>query len=208
MHFLYFAQKKIEPFYDFLVERTEESTTKVRLRETKGKVATKGKGSFGSILAALGLASVDIEAEVSASEKQSLSREVISQFTPAQKLKALLLMLHENGLLSDLNDLLAIGSVPTPGSRCVFVVPLKTNTDAVPEAEIERTRAAVLTGRIDGFAVTIQASLQYMESDNAWRRLLNTPVPIVGFGTVMTSSLTTRSAEIDPIFLGYWWGSP
>lgn len=207
MHFLYFAQKKIEPFYDFLVERTEESTTKVRLRETMGKGATKGKAAFGSILAALGLPSVDIEAEISASEKQSLSREVVSQFTPAQKLKALLLMLENNGLLSDLNDSLAIGSIPAPGSRCVFVVSLKTNTDAVPEAEIERTRAAVLTGRIGDVAVTIQTSLQYMESDNAWRRLLSAPVPIVGFGTVITSSLTTKSAEIDPIFLGYWWGS-
>jgi hypothetical protein len=33
MHFVYFAEQKLERYYDFLVERTEEKTTKEVLKE-------------------------------------------------------------------------------------------------------------------------------------------------------------------------------
>jgi hypothetical protein len=56
MHFIYFAEKKLEFFYDFLVERTEENTTKVVLKEAEGKAAIRSKGTLGSILSKLGLA--------------------------------------------------------------------------------------------------------------------------------------------------------
>jgi hypothetical protein len=205
MHFIYFAKKKIERFYDFLVERTEESTKKIRLGEGEAKSAAKGKASLGSILAALSLASVEVEAEVSASGKVSLSKEVLSQFTPAQKLKALLCILDRQGRLSDLNALVELGNIPSSSSSVVFKVPLQTDTDRRSEPEIERIRAAVLTGHIGAFALMIHVSLQYMESENQWRRLLHRPVPILGFGTLMTANRAEEPAQVDLIVLAYSW---
>ena len=86
MHFVYFAEQKLERFYDDLVERTEDTTTKQVLKEGSGLVDVKGKGTLGSILAYFGLASLEVEANISASGKVSFSKEVVSQFTPPQKL--------------------------------------------------------------------------------------------------------------------------
>ena len=88
----------------FLVERTEETTTKQFLREGSGKADVKGKGTLGSILAYFGLASLEVKANVSASGKVSFSKEVVSEFTPPQKLKALLLKLTSERRISNINE--------------------------------------------------------------------------------------------------------
>lgn len=41
MHFVYFAEQKLERFYDFLVERTEEKTTNEVLKEGSGQTDVK-----------------------------------------------------------------------------------------------------------------------------------------------------------------------
>jgi hypothetical protein len=41
VHFVYFAENKLARFYDHLVERTEEKTTNIALREGEGKVGVK-----------------------------------------------------------------------------------------------------------------------------------------------------------------------
>lgn len=120
MHFIYFAEKKLEFFYDFLVERTEEKTTKVVLKEAEGKAGIKGKGTLGSILSKLGLASVELEADISASGKLSFSKEVISQFMSSQKLKALLLKLDNENRLPDLNAHIKDKRLPKRGTSIVF----------------------------------------------------------------------------------------
>ena len=46
MNFVYFAEKKLERFYNFVVERTEEKTTKVVLKEGSVGAALKAKGTL------------------------------------------------------------------------------------------------------------------------------------------------------------------
>ena len=203
MHFVYFAQKKLERFYDFLVERTEEKTTRSTLKQIEAKVGVKGKGTLGSILARLGLASVEVEADVSASGEVSFSKEIVSEFTSVQKLKALLFKLDSEGSLADLNTHIETDSLPKVGTRVVFAIWLQTDTGKRPEAEIVKTGAAILSGGTNGYTVEIQASLEFMESENAWRRLQPKPRFIAGFGTLIGVDLETHLAEIDPIVFAY-----
>lgn len=200
MHFVYFGEQKLERFYDFLVERTEEKTTKVVLKETEGQAGVKSKGTVGSILARLGLASLEIEAEVSASGKLSFSKEVVLGFTPAQKLKALLLKLESQGRIIDLNT---ADSLPKVGTTVAFAAWLQTDTSKRSESEIERTEAAVFSGRTNGYAIEIGASLEFMESKNAWRRLLPKERYIAGVGTLIGTNSEEHFAEIDPIVFAY-----
>lgn len=202
MHFVYFAEQKLERFYDFLVERTEESTVKKTGKHVEGKAAATGKGKIGSLFAMLGLGEIKIEAEVSASGKLSFEKEVVTKFTAPQKLKALLLKLNSEG------KLLALSADANPdillkeGSPVLFSVRLKTDYDRRSEADIEKKRAVVLTGKLGDFSVEVQASLQHMVSENAWRRWghLN---EMVGFGTLIRVCANEKLLEFDPIVLGY-----
>lgn len=203
MNFLYFAEKKLERFYDFVVERTEEKTTKTILREGEASAGLKGKGTLGSILAHLGLASVEVEADVSASGKISFSKEVISQFTAPQKLKALLLKLDHEGHLVDLNASMHGQTLPKQGVSVVFTAWLQVDVSKRSESKIEKTKAAIFTGKVDDFTIEIQSSLVCMSSENAWRRLQARPRFVVGFGTLIGLDPNTRLVEVDPIVFGY-----
>ena len=203
MHFVYFSENKLERFYDFLVERTEEQTKKVILKEGSGKVGVKGKGTLGSILAHLGLASLEVEAEVSASGKIAFSKEVVSRFTPTQKLKALLFKLDSEDRLADLNAFIKTDKLPKENTPIVYTVGLQTDLSKQPEPDILKTEAVILTGHIDNFEVKIQASLEFMESKNAWRRFQLKPRYIAGFGTLIGSDMRDQFTEIDPIVFGY-----
>ena len=200
MHFVYFAEQKLERFYDFLVERTEEKTTKVVLKEGSGQANVKGKGTLGSILAHLGLAGLEIEANVSASGKLSFSKEVVSEFTPSQKLKALLLKLNSEGRIADINhkavDLLKVGS------PVVFATWIKVDTTKRSQSKIEKTGATILAGHAENYKIEIQASLKFMESENAWRRL-EVKRFITGFGTLIGIESEEHLVEIDPIVFAY-----
>ncbi len=199
MHFVYFAEQKLERFYDFLVERTEEKTIKTTVKEGEGTAGVKGKGTLGSILAHLGLASLEVEANVSASGKLSFSKEIVSGFTPPQKLKALLLKLKSVDRIVDLNT---ADSLPKVGEPAVFAAWMKTDTSKRSEAEIERTGAAFITGGTDRYVIEIQASIEFMESGNAWRRLQSKRY-IAGFGTLIGTNQEGHLAEIDPIVFAY-----
>jgi hypothetical protein len=200
MHFLYFAEQKLARFYDYLVERTEETTTKKVLREGSGQVDVKGKGTFGSILAYFGLASLEVEANVSASGKLSFSEEVVSKFTPPRKLKALLLKLTSEGRISNINDkevnLLGVGA------PVAFATWMQVDTVKRPVSMIEETGAVIFSGDEDNCKVEIQASLEFMESRNAWRRLQSKRF-IAGFGTLIGVNAKEHLVEIDPIVLRY-----
>ena len=200
MHFVYFAEQKLEKFYDSLVERTEEKTTKVVLKEGSGHAGVKGKGTLGSILAHLGLAGLEIEANVSASGKLSFSNEVVSAFTPSQKLKALLLKLNSDARITDLNhktiDLLKVGS------PVVFATWIQVDKTKRSPAKIEKTGAAILAGYVESYKIEIQASLKFMESENAWRRIESKRF-ITGFGTLIGIGSEEHIVEIDPIVFGY-----
>lgn len=200
MHFVYFAEQKLERFYDFLVERTEEKTTKVVLKEGSAQTEVKGKGTLGSILAHLGLASLEVEANVSASGKLSFSKEIVSEFTPSQKLKALLLKLKDDGRIVDLNDKSA--GLPKVGIPVVFSLWIQVDAAKRSESKIEKTGAVILIGNIDNNRVEIQASLQFMQSENAWRRLQSKRF-IAGFGTLIGANAEERLVEIDPIVFQY-----
>jgi len=200
MHFVYFAEQKLERFYDFLVERTEEKTTKAVLKEGSGQADFKGKGTLGSILAHLGLASLEIEANVSASGKLSFSKEVVSKFTPSQKLKALLLKLNNEGRIADINDKTV--NLLKVGSPVVFATWIKVDTTKRSESKIEKTGAAILAGHAENFKIEIQASLKFMESENAWRRLESKRF-ITGFGTLIGIESEEHLVEIDPIVVAY-----
>jgi hypothetical protein len=173
------------------------------LKEAEGKAGIKGKGTLGSILSKLGLASVELEADISASGKLSFSKEIVSQFMPSQKLKALLLKLDNEGRLPDLNAYIQDNKLPRRGTSIIFATWLQTDTNKRPETEIERTGQAVLTGHTESYTLEIQASLRCMQSENAWRRLLSSPRFIVGFGTLIGASLKEHFVEIDPIVFAY-----
>lgn len=203
MNFLYFAEKKLERFYDFVVERTEEKTTKVIVKEVEGQMGLKGKGTLGSILAQLGLASVEVEADVSASGRLSFSKEIVSQFTGPQKLKALLLKLDIDGRLANLNASIRKQSLPKEGMSVVFTTWLQADIAKRNESEIERIKAAIFTGKVDSYTIEIQSSLVCMSSENAWRRLQSRPRFVAGFGTLIGIDSNSHVAEIDPIVFGY-----
>jgi hypothetical protein len=146
---------------------------------------------------------VELEADISASGKLSFSKEVVSLSMPSQKLKALLLKLNNEGRLTDLNADIKNNSLPRMGTSIVFATWLQTDISKRPEAEIERTGQAILTGQTEGYTIEIQASLRCMQSENAWRRLLSSPRFIVGFGTLIGANLEPHFAEIDPIVFAY-----
>ena len=200
MQFVYFAEQKLEWFYDSLEERTEETTKQVVLKEGSGKADVKGKGTLGSILAHLGLASLEVEANVSASGKASFSKEIVSQFTPPQKLTALLLKLRSEGRLSDINDKEA--DVPRVGAPVVFSTSIQVDTTKRPESEIKETGAVILAGHTDNYKIEIQASLEFMAGKNSWRRFLGRTF-VAGFGTLIRVNAEKRLVEIDPIVFHY-----
>jgi hypothetical protein len=202
MHFVYFAELKLDRFYDFLAERTEEATTRKMVKGIEGKVGAKGKGKIGKLLAMLGLGEVEIEAEVSTSGKLSFEKEIVLKFTPAQKLKALLLKLISENKLVALSSDSDLSILPEEGMPVFFSARFKTDYDRRPEADVEKKRAAILTGKLGDFSVEIQASLQHMESENAWRRW-KSPKKMVGFGTLIGADGDEMQLEFDPIVLGY-----
>jgi hypothetical protein len=202
MHFVYFAQEKLERFYDFLVERTEQSVTKKSVKGVEGKVGAKGKAKLGKLLSLLGIAELEIEAEVSATGKLSFERDVVTKFTAPQKLKALLLKLNCEDKLVALTDSSELEDLPEEGSPTFFTARLKTDFERRPKEDVEKTAAAVLTGHIGEVSVEIQASIQYMESDNAWRRWGH-PKQMVGLGTLIGSYEDEKLLEFDPIVLAY-----
>src|SRR5215216_1801735 len=147
MQFIYFAQGKLERFYDFLVERSEEQTKQILIQELGGEVVGKGAAGVGSVLRLFGLANLTIEAEVSGVGKLSFSNETVSRFTPAQKLKALLLKLASEDRLLDLNSQPKSINLPV-GRPAVYTAWLKVDAERRPEAEVERTGSVILTGNV------------------------------------------------------------
>jgi hypothetical protein len=202
MHFVYFAEQKLERFYDFLVERTEMATTKRTVSNLEMGAGVKGKGEIGKLLAMLGLAKIAIEAEVSATGKLSFDREVVSRFTPPQKLKALLLKLSSENRLVELTVDGDLHSLPEEGAVVLFSTRLKTDYDRRSDIDVERKGAAVLTGKLGDFRAEVQASLRYMESENAWRRW-EQPRRMVAFATLIGVNENDRLLEFDPIVIGY-----
>ncbi len=202
MHFVYFAEQKLERFYDFLVERTEETVANTTGKEVEGKAAFKGKGTIGSLLAMLGLGQIEIEAEVSTSGRLTFHNELITKFTAAQKLKALLLKLDSEGKLLVLSAGANPGGFLKEGTPVLFSARLKTDYHRRPEVDVETKRAAILTGSVGAFSIEVQASLQHMESENAWRRW-GYLKEMVGFGTLIGVCASKRLLEFDPIILAY-----
>ncbi|MHC4664366.1 MAG: hypothetical protein ACYS9T_00215 [Planctomycetota bacterium] len=206
MHFVYFAEKKLERFYDYLVERTEEKITKRKVKGVEGKVRGKGKAKVGKLLAMLGLGEMEVEAEVSTAGKLSFQTDIVAKFTAAQKVKALVLKLNCEEKLVALSASADLSNFPKEGSPIFFTARLKTDYNRRSEVDVERTQAAILAGEIGDASVEIQASIEYMESKNAWRRW-QSPTKMVGFGTVIGAYADKKLLEIDPIVLGYAWPS-
>lgn len=202
MHFIYFAEKKIERFYDFLVNRTEETVTKKTIKEVEGKAEAKGKGKIGKVLALLGLADVELEVGVTAGGKISIEREVVEAFTQAQKLKALLLKLHSEDRLAILAQDALSSDAPEEGMAVVLYGALKTDYGRRSEDDIWRTHSAILTGSTGSFIIEVQASTTYMESEGAWLRWSH-PTKMVGFGTLTRVDMGELRLELDPIALAY-----
>ncbi len=202
MHFVYFAEQKLERFYDFLVERTEDITTRKSVKDVEGKAGAKGKAKVGKVLSMLGLGEIEIEADVSASGRLSFQKEIVSKFTAPQKLKALLLKLNSEDKLVALSNKEDLTVVPEEGTPVFFSVRLETDYDRRSEPDIEKKRAAVLTGKIGDFVVEVQASLEYMESENAWRRWVR-PRKMVGFATLIGVDRNEMLLEFDPIVFAY-----
>jgi hypothetical protein len=203
MNFVYYAEKKLERFYDSVVERTEERTTRVVLREGSLGVGARAKGALGSLLKSLGLPSFEVEADISTSGRLSVSNQVVSQFTSAQKLKALLLILEHGNRLVDLNTIIQEQSLPKEGSSIVFSTRLKADTGKRNEYEIERTKAVIFTGILENYTIEIQASLVSMSSENAWRRLEPPGSLVAGFGSLIRIDSESLILKIDPIAFGY-----
>ena len=202
MNFIYYAEKKLERFYDFVVERPEGTTTRVVLREGSLGVAVRAKGALGSLLRSLGLPGFEVEADMSASGKLSVSNQVVSLFTSPQKLKALLLILEHENRLADLNIKIQEQSVLKEGS-IVFSTRLKADTGKRNEHEIERTKAVIFTGNLANYTIEIQASLVSMSSENAWRRLEPPGSLVAGFGSLISIDSENLILKIDPIAFGY-----
>jgi len=202
MHFVYFAQEKLERFYDFLVERTEQSATKKSVTGVEGKAGAKGRTKLGKLLSLLGIAELEIEAEVSATGRFSFEHDVVTNFTATQKLKALLLKLDCEDRLVALSGSADLAVLPDEGSPTLFTARLKTNFNRRTEEDVEKKDAAILTGHIGEVSVEIQASTQYMVSKVAWRRWKR-PSKMVGFGTLIGSNEDEQLLEFDPIVLAY-----
>ena len=201
MHFVYFAEQKLERFYDFLVERTEEATARTLIKDVETKAAAKGKAKIGELLSRLGLGGIEIGADVSASGKLSFENQIVSKFTAPQKLRPLPKLDSEDKLVA-LSSKADLTAVPEEGTPVFFSARLKTDYDRRSETDIERKRAVVLTGRMGDFAIEVQASLEYMVSPNAWRRW-ERPRQMVGFATLIGVDHNERSLEFDPIVLAY-----
>jgi hypothetical protein len=202
MHFVYFADKKLERFYDFLVERTEETMTNRTIKGMEGNAEAKGKGKIGKVLSLLGLADVELEARVSAAGKLSFEREVVTTFTPPQKLKALLLKLHSEDRIAILSPDALSSDIPQEGTPAFLWASLKTDYGRRSEDDIWRKRSAILTGSTGAFEVEVQASIAYMESEGAWLRW-DRPRQMAGFGTLIGVDVQKLRLELDPIVLAY-----
>ena len=200
MHFLYFATDKLEKFYNSEVERTEETATTTLSKEGSGQADVGGKAKLGSILSWLGLAGLDVQANVSASGKSSLSKATVFEFTPSQKLKALLLKLKEEGRLADFNDLSA--DLLKVGRPIVFTAWTQLDERKRPMSKIEKTQQAILVGRTENYTITIMASLEWMISKGTCLRFERERF-IGGFGTLAAINSKERWVEIDPIVFSY-----
>ena len=201
MHFVYFAEKKLERFFDFLVERTEEAVTSKTIKDAEGKIEGSGKATVGQLLKVLGLGGLELQADVSASGKVSFNKETVYKFTAPQKLKALLVKLDSEGKLGILQGV-PVETFSSEGTAAIFATKLKTDLNVRSESEIERCKAVVLSGAISGYRLEIQASTAYMESENAWRRWVQ-PRGLGGFGTLIGIDHKKQLLEVDPIVLGY-----
>jgi len=80
----------------------------------------------------------------------------------------------------------------------VFATWIQVDTKKRPESKIEKTGAVILAGHTDNYKIEIQASLEFMEGKNAWRRLQSRRF-VAGFGTLIGVNAEERLVEIDPI---------
>ena len=200
-HYIYFAKKKLEGYYDSLVKRTEVTLTKKSTKEGSGKVEIKFKTKVGPFLSLLRIADADLEAGASAAGKLASSREVVSQFNPAQKLKAILLMLEEQDRLDDFDDWVQRPQDATTNQYVIFSLELKVDPKQ-SEADIKSTNQVIFRGETSQRRVIVKCSLGYLERPNAWRRL-DKPVHVRGFGTAIHSSSAIEEIQIDPIVFAY-----
>lgn len=204
MHFVYFAEDKLVLFYDYLVERTESTTTTKTITGLEGTAAVTGTTMLGKLLSVLGLADLELKAQVSGTGKVSFEKEVVSDFTTPQKLKALLLKLGSEGTLQVLGAGDSLETQPTlqKGKQILLTAELKTDYERREEADVLVMKQVVLSGSLAGFTLAVQASLQYLRSPNAWYRW-DDPIGMMVFGTLIKVHTADKFMEVDPIVLAY-----
>ena len=202
MQYVYFAENKLKRFHNSLVERTEVSITKKSIKDVSIKAEAKVKTKVGALLSRLGIADGGVEAGVSTTGQLAFSKEVVSQFAPEQKLKAILLKLGVQNRLVDLDDWIQATKNATNSQYVTFSLHLQVDMGEQSEEDIERRKQVIFSGEASHKPMLIRCSLCNLESEACWRRF-SQPRPVIGFGTAMGSSCTIEKFEIDPIVFAH-----
>jgi hypothetical protein len=202
-HYFYFAEDKINSFYNDAVERTEKEIITTQANTVSSKLLGKGKITLGKILSLLGLPGLEAEVGAKIAGESARSRKVVSYLAPEQKLRIIRTRLSRDERLLDLREGPIGSRLPTRPTYVLFKTMLSLDVDARSVNDVEKTKSAVFAGSLANYTLRIEAYVDYMRSPNAWRRFINVETRVAGFGTLNNVNKESHVARIDPIVLCY-----